>query len=68
MADSVLLPFGTAAGDVLFMGGLDDSSEPQSKVVFAGVSCPFFGTNESILHVSYWLVWGMFLPSQSKRL
>ena len=69
-SNSVLFPFGTAAGDVLFTGGLDASSDPQSKVDFAGVTCPFFGMSESILHVSVHLrqtmhitdLWGVRTP------
>lgn len=49
---SGLLPFGTAAGDVIFIGDLDDSSTPQNKDDFGGIYFPFFGASESILHVS----------------
>ena len=55
LGSRVLFPFGTAAGDLLFVGDLDDSSDPLSKVDFGGLTCPFFGTNESILHVSGYL-------------
>lgn len=48
----VLLPFGVSLGDELIPAGLFNSSGPQSKLAIYNVTCPFFGTRESTLHVS----------------
>ena len=48
----VLLPFGSPLGDVLLPPSLDANSGPQSKLAISNVTCPFFGTSESIIYVS----------------
>ena len=48
----VLLPFGSSLGDVLLPPSLDANSGPQSKLAISNVTCPFFGTSESIIYVS----------------
>lgn len=46
-SESILLPFGTNVGNQSVFGD-DSSSEPQSKLAFANVVCPFSGMEESV--------------------
>ena len=48
----VLLPFGVPLGDVLIPSSLSATSGPQSKLAISNITCPFFGTSESIIYVS----------------
>ena len=47
----LLLPFGLSEGDQLVLPALDGTTAPQNKLAFSGVTCPFFGVDEIILHV-----------------
>ena len=47
-----LLPFGLSVGDELVPPALDGSTTPQSKAALFDIACPFFGVEETILHVS----------------
>ena len=56
----VLFPFGSPLGDVLLPPSLDANSGPQSKLAISNVTCPFFGTSESIIYVSCVVACGLF--------
>lgn len=48
---SILFPFGVSEGDQLVPLALNGTTAPQSKLALSGITCPFFGVNESTLHV-----------------
>ena len=48
----VLLPFGSSFGDELLPASLFATSDQQSKLAISNITCPFFGTSESIIYVS----------------
>ena len=68
---NTLFPFGLLEGDQLLQPADDGSSAPQSKLALSGITCPFFGVNESIIHVNAYNVlflWHAELPVQGPDL
>ena len=49
----IFFPFGVSEGDQLVPPALDGTTAPQSKLAVSGITCPFFGVDEAILHVNY---------------